>query len=239
MSLFMAAAVVAAYFVKGVCGFANTLVFTTIMSFRMANVSLSPIDLLVGYPANLMMAWQERRHTRVIVWVPLAIMVLLGSIPGALLLKTGNIGVIKLCFGILVIGIGVEMLFRERQQGKVKAPRWVMLFIGLLSGLLCGLYGIGALLAAYVSRTSENSSQFRGDMCLVFSLENTFRIILYLAMGILTGPIALAALKLVPFMLLGLGLGIWTAKRVPEKQVKRIVILALIISGVALVLNNL
>lgn len=239
MSLFMAAAVVAAYFVKGLCGFANTLVFTTLMSFRMTNVSLSPIDLLVGYPANLLMAWQERKHTRIKVWGPLAVMVLLGAIPGALLLKTGNTGIIKLCFGVLVVGVGVEMLLRERQKVKAKTSRWALLLIGLLSGLLCGLYGIGALLAAYVGRTSENTSQFRGDMCVVFSLENTFRLVLYIAMGILTGPVALTALKLMPFMLLGLALGIWTAKRVPEQRVKGIVILALIVSGAALVVNNL
>ena len=74
MSLFMAAAVVVAYFVKGVCGFANTLVFTTIMGFRMDNVNLSPIDLIVGYPANLLMAWRERKNTRLRVWGPLAVM---------------------------------------------------------------------------------------------------------------------------------------------------------------------
>ena len=35
-----------AYFVKGLCGFANTLVFTTILSFGAANASISPVDLL-------------------------------------------------------------------------------------------------------------------------------------------------------------------------------------------------
>ena len=42
-----------AYFVKGLCGFANTLVFTTILSFGTANASISPVDLLLGYPANV------------------------------------------------------------------------------------------------------------------------------------------------------------------------------------------
>ena len=239
MSLFMAAAVVVAYFVKGVCGFANTLVFTTIMGFRMDNVNLSPIDLIFGYPANLLMAWRERKNTRLHVWGPLAVMVLLGAIPGALLLKTGNTGIIKLCFGVLVVCVGVEMLLRERQTVKANAPRWALLIIGTLSGLLCGLYGVGALLAAYVGRTSENTSQFRGDMCVVFSIENTFRLVLYTAMGILTWPVALTAFKLLPFMLLGLTLGMWTAARVPEKRVRQVVIIALIVSGAALVINNL
>ena len=47
-----------AYLVKGLCGFANTLIFTTILSFGAANASISPVDLLLGYPANLILTWK-------------------------------------------------------------------------------------------------------------------------------------------------------------------------------------
>lgn len=55
-------AAVTAYFIKGLCGFANTLVLTSILSFGAANASISPIDLLLlGYPANLILTWNNRR----------------------------------------------------------------------------------------------------------------------------------------------------------------------------------
>lgn len=76
-----------AYFVKGLCGFANTLIFTTILSFGAANASISPVDLLLGYPANLILTWKNRRSLDPKVYLPLAILVLVGSIPGALILK--------------------------------------------------------------------------------------------------------------------------------------------------------
>ena len=38
-----------AFFVKGVCGFANTLVFTSILSYGTANANISPTELLIGY----------------------------------------------------------------------------------------------------------------------------------------------------------------------------------------------
>ena len=47
-----------AFFVKGVCGFANTLVFTSILSYGTANVNISPTELLIGYPMNLLMTWK-------------------------------------------------------------------------------------------------------------------------------------------------------------------------------------
>ena len=239
MEPLMAIAVLIAYFVKGVCGFANTLVFTTVMGFATDNVNLSPVDLLLGYPANILMAWKERAHTRFAIWGPLSLMVLLGAIPGALLLKNGDARVIKLLFGLLTMGIGLEMLCRKARPSPQGAPRGTLPVIGLLSGVLCGLYDVGALLAAYVGRTSDNTAQFRGDMCMVFIIENTFRIFLYTGMGILTVARLTTAALLLPFMLLGLALGMWAVRHISEAAVRRLVIIALLASGLVLALKNL
>ena len=52
-------ATLAASFIKGVCGFANTLVFTTILSFSFNNIQITPMDLIIGYPANVIIAWKS------------------------------------------------------------------------------------------------------------------------------------------------------------------------------------
>ena len=57
MGLWIIAAV-AAFFVKGLCGFANTLVFTSVMGFGSDNVSISPVELVLGLPTNLILAWR-------------------------------------------------------------------------------------------------------------------------------------------------------------------------------------
>ena len=48
----MICAALCAYFIKGLCGFANTLVFTTILSFGYDNVNISPVELILGYPTR-------------------------------------------------------------------------------------------------------------------------------------------------------------------------------------------
>ena len=73
-------AAVAAYFIKGLCGFANTLVFTSILSFGVANANISPIDLLLGYPTNLILTWKNRRSLDPKVYLPLAALVLSGAV---------------------------------------------------------------------------------------------------------------------------------------------------------------
>lgn len=232
-------ATICAFFIKGLCGFANTLVFSTILSFGNNNINISPVELILGYPTNIIVTWKERKSIDWKVCLPLAALVLLGNIPGIFLLKNADTQIVKIAFGFVIIGIGLEMFFREKQSKKLKQSKVILGLIGVLSGILCGLYGIGALLAAYIGRVTDNSSSFKANICFVFIAENTFRIILYAAMGILTPEILKQAIILVPFMLLGLFLGMRSGKILDEKLVKKLVIVMLIISGGALVWNNL
>ena len=172
-------ATICAFFVKGLCGFANTLVFTTILSFENNNINISPVELILGYPSNAIVAWKERKSIDWKVCIPLAIMVFLGSIPGMFFLKNADTGLIKIILGFVIVCIGAEMFFRELHHGKIKESNTVLGVIGILSGILCGLYGIGALMGAYVSRVTDDSHSFKANICMVFLVENTFRIIMY------------------------------------------------------------
>ena len=229
------AATVCAFFVKGLCGFANTLVFGTIMSFGVSNKNISPVELLLGYPANAIVAWKERKAIDFRICLPLSALVILGSIPGMLLLKNADTGTIKLLFGAAIVGVGMEMLLHEHSKKQMKESKRVLALIGLLSGLLCGLYGIGALLGAYIGRVAKDSSAFRGNICVVFLAENTMRIVLYSTMGILNTGMLLQAICLFPFVLLGLFLGSKSSAVLDERIVRRLVVVMLIVSGLSLI----
>ena len=64
-------ATLCAFFVKGLCGFANTLVFTSILSFGTANINISPVELMLGYPTNVIISWKERRSINPRIGIPL------------------------------------------------------------------------------------------------------------------------------------------------------------------------
>lgn len=229
----------AAFFVKGLCGFANTLVFTSILGFGANNVAISPVELLLGYPTNLILTWRNRKQLNKYVFVPLAVLVLIGSIPGALLLKSVDARYVKIVFGIAVVLLGLEMYIREKQAKHMKESRLILGFIGILSGVLCGLFGVGALLAAYVGRVTKTSDEFKANISAVFIVDNTFRIILYSALGIISFDTIKQVLILMPFVLTGLFAGIKSGKVLDEKVVKRLVIVLLIISGFALIFMNI
>ena len=229
----------AAYFVKGLCGFANTLVFTSILSFGAPNANISPVDLLLGYPANMNLIRKNRKHLNPKVYLPLAALVLAGSIPGALLLKNVDAGAIKLMFGAVVVLLGLEMLARTWKNGSTRASRPLLVLIGVTAGMLCGLFGVGALLAAYVGRVTEDGDSFKANLSAVFLADNTFRILLYGALGLLKLDTVKSALLLFPFALLGLLAGDWCSRRMDETPARRITSLLLVLSGISLILSNL
>ena len=126
---------------------------------------------------------------------------------------------------------------------KMKDNKYLMAIVGILAGLMCGLFGVGILLAAYVSRVTDTTDEFKANMSLVFIVENIFRIISYKGLKIFFGIITLESLKmtacLFPFMLVGLFSGIYSSRILDDKLVKKIVILLLIISGIVLVIKNI
>ena len=228
-----------AFFIKGLCGFANTLVFTSILGFGEANVNISPVELVLGFPANAILTWRHREHFHAKIVVPLSLIVLCGSIPGAILLKNVDVRYLKIFFGAVVVLIGIEMMLKEYNLIPERKSKVLMFLIGLSSGILCGLFGVGVLVAAYVSRVTSTTDEFKGNISAVFLVENTVRIILYSILGVVTFSTLKQSLILFPIVLLGLYAGMKCASVMNEKVAKKIVIILLIISGLSLVLGNL
>lgn len=239
MILWMAAAF-CAFLVKGLCGFANTLVFTSLLSFGTANIEITPVDLLLGYPPNLIMAFRGRKQLQAGVILPLVALIVSGDLVGALLLKNVNVTAVRIVFGAAVIVVALQMLARQlRPSPKKKGSPAALAFIGLLSGVMSGLFGVAALMVAYVSRRTENSEAMKANISAVFAADNSFRLILYLTMGIVTLSSLKTALMLLPAALLGLFAGVKCSGRLKETHVRLLVILLLIISGAVLIAKNL
>lgn len=238
---FMIIAALAAFFIKGLCGFASSLVFSTILSFGINNINITPVDLILKIPSNLIIVWKEQSAVNLKVCLPLAACVLAGDIPGVFLLKYADAGWIKIFFGFVIICMGIGTLFkkeREETENKNGNLKFLLVFLGLLSGILCGMYGIGALLAGYVGRVTDNSREFKANICTAYIVDNAFRFVLYLATGIITMQVVKQAVFLFPFMLIGLSAGMKCSSYMEEKTAKRLMNIMLIVSGAALILKT-
>jgi uncharacterized membrane protein YfcA len=234
-NIFLFISTLFAYFIKGITGFGNTLVMGSLFSFVVSNRLTTPVGLIFGIPTNTYMVWRERKNISMEVVIPLSLMVLTGIIPGIFLLKFGNDWILKSILGVVVVGIALEMLARKPYKNGTKKTNPIFLtVIGITSGVLTGLYGTGALLVAYINRTTNNRSQFRANICCVFLVDNIFRFFLYLFTGILNKEIFFMILFLSLAVFIGMMIGVKVDSNMKEETVKKFVIALLITSGTVL-----
>lgn len=231
-------AVILAFFAKGMTGFANTLVFSSIMSFQKASLEITPLDLILGFPANLIMTIKNRKGIVLKQVLPLFGVIVVGMIPGVLLLKNTNPYILKIALGVIIIILAVEMFTRENSKVHKETPKAMLYVIGIFSGLVCGIFGIGAFFTAYMSRTTKDIAAFKGNLCAVFLLESLVRIPLYIFSGVITLNIFTHALTLLPFMAIGLVAGLFLSSRINEKLVKKVICVMLMFTGISLIINN-
>ena len=231
-------ATLAAFFIKGLCGFANTLIFQSILSFSVNNASISPVELVLGFPGNAILTWQNRKSLNPKIFLPLTALMLAGNIPGALMLKNMDGRIVKVIFGVVIICIALNMLLG---QGKTqRSPKkWMTVIVGIAAGILSGLFGVGVLLAAYVSRMTDTASEFKANISIVFLAENVFRVLLYAMLGMITPAALKSALLLMPVMLAGLFVGIAVSRKINDSMIKKLVLLLLMFSGIVLILQNI
>jgi uncharacterized protein len=131
-----------------------------------------------------------------------------------------------------------QMLTSKTATFQRRSYLGIFWFNGIVSGVLMGLFGIGALLAAGIDRYAENRSDYRGNLCFVFIVDNVFRCIGYGWRGILSWQIIRFSLLLFPAAILGMWLSTKIDMRLSEEQIRKAILVLLVTSGVFLIINN-
>lgn len=232
-------AVLFAYAVKGVSGFANTLILNTILSFQTNNINITPMALILSLPSNLYLAWRDRTYLNLRLCLTMATFSILGMIPGVFLLKWGNAIWLKVIMGLLITYIGVEAMLRDRLKKNTPMGKVTMLAISLISGVVSSIFGISTLLVACINRSSRSHLESRSNICCVFAADNTFRLILYICTGVMTLESVKYALFLAPCAVVGLLFGARLADKIGEKRARKATSLLLILSGLSVVITNI
>lgn len=194
--------------------------------------------LLVNLPAELTVAYRSRSSIR---WRPIVVLgvgIALGIPVGTWLLSTRDPRIILTLLGWFLIVVGLVFLRlrggRKREPSQKLAPG-----VGLVSGLLTGLFGTGGpplIIWYYVSTDSKTA--FRGNLMTIFLLMTTIRVPSYIAGGLVTAPRLWSTLALLPAVLVGAWLGHHLHIRISESAFRRIVALLLTALGVLLLLKH-
>lgn len=228
--IFYFTCVCTAFVVKGLAGFGDPLISTPLLSLALPNRVITPGLAPVSLILNANMVWENRNHFSARTVLPIAVFVLIGIIPGTFLLKFGSPQGLKLVLGLLIIGLGVEMLTRKT-SANVKPNVYIRALVSFFSGLTAGLFGINLLFLAYMERVAVNREEFRANACFIFLLDNLFRMLLLLSEGMYGTESVLLSIVALPAAVTGMKLGALLDKRISDKFSRRIIIYVFILGG--------
>ncbi|HPA80235.1 MAG TPA: sulfite exporter TauE/SafE family protein, partial [Thermoanaerobaculales bacterium] len=139
---------------------------------------------------------------------------------------------------VMVVVGGVFLLTPDRPPRPV--PAWTAPPVGLVSGVLTGLFGTGGPpLIFYSQLKGDDKTTFRGTLMAIFLLMTVVRVPSYAAFGLITAPRVWSSLALVPAAVLGAAVGDRIHLRVDEATFRRLVSIALVTIGATLLARSL
>lgn len=194
--------------------------------------------LLVNLPAE---AWVVRTSWSNISWRGVATLfagVMVGIPIGTWILDQGDPSVLLVLLGavLVVVGGGFLVLGGGRAH---PLPRWTAPPVGLVSGVLTGLFGTGGPpLILYYQLAGAPKAAFRGNLMAVFLLMTLVRVPSYVGFGLVTLPRLWSALLVLPAVLAGAFIGNRIHLRLEEATFRRLVSAALVVIGILLLLRR-
>lgn len=194
--------------------------------------------LLVNLPAELMVTWQSRRQIR---WRPiggLGVGIALGIPLGAWLLDATEPAIVLTALGWFLLGVGL-LFIRLPAGGRFMPPAVAAPPVGLLSGVLTGLFGTGGPpLIVWYHLSAADKGAFRANLMAIFLLMTAVRVPSYVAAGLVTAPRLWSSLLVMPAVLFGAWLGHRLHVQISERTFRRLVSVLLAALGAMLLVRH-
>jgi uncharacterized membrane protein YfcA len=185
----------------------------------------------------LWVCWQSRQDIH---WRPIAVLgvgIGLGIPVGAWILKQSDPRIILVILGWFLMAVSLVFL-RLPAGGRFQPPGWLGPPVGLVSGVLTGLFGTGGPpLIIWYHLAAASKSVFRGNLMTIFLLMGVVRVPSYVAAGLVTAPRLWSTLAVLPAVLFGAWLGHRLHIKISEKAFRLLVSALLFVLGLVQVVR--
>jgi uncharacterized membrane protein YfcA len=224
-----------AAFTKSILGFGEALVAVPLLTLALDIQVASPVSMLMAASVTLMMI---ARHWRAIdlraIW-RLTLAAVIGIPLGIGFLKSLPEAWLTTVLGVLLIIIGLYYLLRPALPARTE-QYWTYI-LGFTAGILGGAYNIaGPPLLIYGTLRRWPAEQFRATLQGFFVTINTVILIGHFSAGLWTPTVLQLFALSIPAILIGFWVGHRVSQHVSPAAFARLVYIALILSGIFLIL---
>ncbi len=232
-----------AFFLKGVTGTGTTTVIVALGALIIEPKLTIVLASLINIFGGLSMVPVDPIRLAVRYWVPIAVLMVLGSVLGAMALKLVPNRQFQLILGAAFLLTAVWFIFRaSRERSTAAAPTKagpVDMGIGALAGFCGGFIGINAPpLVLHFSRHLDKR-HLRRLLVLIFIPAAIAQTITFAANGMLSWRVLTWGILMLPSLAAGIYLGNRTFHRISERWFRRVLGLFLVIVSIRLIGRSL
>lgn len=221
-----------AFFVRGITGFANSLILVPLLSLFLDIKMVVPVAAILSIASGIYL-FRITREKIEKEFVFVLFFLMIGTLIGTHFLVSYGSGHLEKVLGIVVILFSVQTFFGGTFKG---IKKWWGAVAGLAGGVLGGMFTAnGPPLVIYFGNKLKKQS-FRATLNVIFLIDAVWLNALYVFTGVTTQDTFMFALPLLPALVVALYLGSKMHVRVKEILFKRIVAAILFVVGVAFVL---
>jgi len=227
----------AAYIIFGIAGFGAALVSAPVLAHRIPLASVVPLLALLDFVAaatngiklNAKIDFSE------LAW--LTPLMAVGTAFGIMLLTWLPADLAASALGLFAVGYGIYGLLPHGDQTRI-GRKWVIP-IGLIGGLVSGLFGSGGFIyALYLGRRLNDKDAIRATQSTLIGLATATRALFFLAAGSYNDlRMVTMAFAGLPALFIGLYIGHRISVRLSGEQFFRILCLVSIITGSSLIVR--
>jgi len=221
-----------AFVVKGLVGFGDAMIFTPLLSVYIPNAVITPSFAPISPFLNVGLVWKNRKKFNGKIVMPIVAFNMLGIIPGTLLLKFGSPQWLRLLAGLVIAGLGIEMLTRKEVPSG-KPSSLIRSIVAFFSGIFAALFGMNSLFLAYMERVTHSREEFRANACFVLFVENLFRLVMFAFQGMFTTDTLKLTAVVFPAAVAGMLIGGFLDKKVSDALSKKFLIYVFILGGIS------
>jgi len=230
--------VFAAGVVQGLTGFGFALVSAPLLSALMEPRLAMPIVVAHGSLITLLLLPDVWRWIDVRMVIPLAASGLIGIPIGAYLLRVVEGNTLRVLVGLLVILFSLLLLLGV--EGLGGSRRWMVIPVGLLSGILGGSTTMsGPPVILFLTHRGMEKRVFRASLIAYFTILGVVAIPTYILNGLINIQPVRWITSLMPSMALGAAVGARLSRRVAEEPFRRFTLLLVMASGLLSLLTGL
>ena len=224
--------------VQGCTGFGCALVAAPCLLMYFEPTFVVAVITLMSLVNTSLVSFQARRHVLPRLVGPLALGGVVGSPVGITLLVVLNPDWLKVGVAAFVVAFALVLL--SGWSKPIPNPKWSLLPIGLVSGILGGTTGIsGPPVILFLANQGTPKEVFRGNIACYFTMVSCMAISVLTYKGLVGPEVLLKAGIFLPAMLAGTYLGVKLSHHVSEGHFRKGVVIGVGAMGLMLLATSL